>query len=179
MQNPSVTGAMTTRAATISLVDVGRYYEPNRFPYQRHSLDWLQHQTASATLSSFVQRWNNPFGGALPTLRIGDRGQGVAELQRALNRLEYCLEVDGELGGVTQAAVRHFQQQRQLQADGVVGKQTWSELFKGAGTIRLSELLNLKNELTAGQVVALAWLQVQLPRAVVSEFAKRWRNQVQ
>ncbi len=180
MQDQFTTGATATSASTISLVDVGRFYDPTRFSHQRNSLDWLQHQTASATLSTFVQRWNNPFSEAVPTLTEGNRGQAVRELQTALNRWNIPLAVDGDFGRFTKAAVIRFQQQRQLKADGIVGNRTWGELFKSAGTIRLSELLNLKNtQLTARQSIALEGLQSQLSGAVLTEFAKRWRNQVQ
>lgn len=179
MQEQFATNTTAATASTISLVDVARFYDPTRFSYQRNSLDWLQHQTSEPTLSNFVQRWNNPFTEDLPMLVEGDRGQAVIELQTALNRWNIPLSVDGEFGRFTKAAVVRFQQQRQLKADGIVGNQTWNELFKSAGTIRLSELLNTKKEPTPRKSIALQWLQSQLSRAVLTEFAKRWRNQVQ
>jgi len=179
MQEQFAMNEMVATASTISLVDVARFYEPTRFSYQRNSLDWLQNQISSATLLNFVQRWNNPFGENLPMLIEGDRGQSVIELQTALNRWKITLKVDGEFGRLTKAAVARFQQQRKLKADGIVGSQTWGELFKSEGTIRLSELLNVKKEPTTRKSIALQWLQSQLSRAVLTEFAKRWRNQVQ
>ena len=179
MQEQFVTGTTAANASTISLVDVGRYYDPTRFSHQRNSLDWLQHQTTSATLSTFVQRWNNPFGETLPILMEGDRGEAVTELQLALERWNIPLAIDSDFGRFTKAAVIRFQQQRRLKADGIVGNQTWRELFKSEGTIRLSELLFFRQALPTYKSNALEWLQSQLSRAVLTEFAKRWRNQVQ
>ena len=99
----------------------------------------------------------------------GDRGQAVTELQTALNRWNIPVRVDGEFGRFTKAAVVRFQQQRKLKADGIVGNQTWVELFKSAGTIRLSELLNTKQELTPRKTIALQWLQSQLSRPFLTK----------
>jgi len=179
MQEQFVADEMAAATTSISLVNVVRYYEPTRYLHQRNSLDWLQHQTASATLTAFAQRWNNPFGASLPMLTEGDRGQAVTELQTALNRWNIPLRVDGEFGRFTKAAVIRFQQQRNLKVDGTVGNRTWNELFKVAGTLRLAELLDLKDDMLTQHTAALQWLQSQLSQPLLTEFGKRWRNQVQ
>lgn len=58
-----------------------------------------------------------------PTLRRGDRGPHVANLQRLL-----ALKADGIFGPNTEQAVRLFQQSKGLKVDGVVGPATWSAL---------------------------------------------------
>lgn len=58
------------------------------------------------------------------TLKPGDRGQAVTQLQRQLNAQGMSLYVDGDYGAVTAAAVRSFQQQRGLVIDGVAGEKT-------------------------------------------------------
>ena len=58
-----------------------------------------------------------------PTLRRGDSGAAVKQLQQKLN-----IEADGYFGPDTEAAVTHFQQRRGLEADGIVGWYTWQEL---------------------------------------------------
>ena len=66
-----------------------------------------------------------------PTLRKGDSGESVKELQERLNALGYnCGVADGKFGGKTLAAVRDFQAKHGLEADGVVGRKTWAELLR-------------------------------------------------
>jgi hypothetical protein len=65
-----------------------------------------------------------------PTLRIGSRGDHVRRLQQLLNSHHGLrLATDGVMGPRTLAAVRQFQQSRQLSADGIVGKRTWGALY--------------------------------------------------
>ena len=67
-------------------------------------------------------------------LRRGDRGASVFTLQRQLNRIakDYpflgTLTVDGIFGSQMEATVKRFQQQFNLTADGVVGRQTWYKI---------------------------------------------------
>src|SRR5512144_419828 len=59
------------------------------------------------------------------TLRMGDEGSAVKDLQQAL--LQHGFNpglIDGDFGTGTQAAVLAFQQSRQLLADGVAGPRT-------------------------------------------------------
>lgn len=65
------------------------------------------------------------------TVRSGDRGPEVKELQELLNRLlqpSPQLQADGVFGAKTAAAVKRFQASRQLGIDGVVGAKTWQAL---------------------------------------------------
>jgi len=67
-----------------------------------------------------------------PVLREGDQGAAVRELQMLLkahlpNRHE--LTIDGDFGRKTQQAVTTFQRQAHLQADGIVGTNTWRALL--------------------------------------------------
>lgn len=66
-----------------------------------------------------------------PTLRRGDKGDAVILLQSELIRLGYPLPkygVDGDFGKETEMAVKQFQQDNRLTADGVVGPKTWKAL---------------------------------------------------
>lgn len=70
--------------------------------------------------------------GYLPTLRRGDRGGYVKELQTLLNYsgINAHLTIDGIFGSLTEIAVISFQKLRGLKADGIVGPRTWTELTK-------------------------------------------------
>lgn len=65
----------------------------------------------------------------IPTLRRGNQGDEVADLQMLLNsKYGYDLEVDGNFGKATESAVKDFQKKHGLTADGVVGPKTWKAL---------------------------------------------------
>jgi hypothetical protein len=60
----------------------------------------------------------------------GSQGSLVKALQEKLSQLGYDVgAMDGFFGPLTEAAVLKFQQNRGLDADGVVGNQTWQALF--------------------------------------------------
>jgi peptidoglycan hydrolase-like protein with peptidoglycan-binding domain len=59
-----------------------------------------------------------------PKLKRGDRGDAVRALQTLLD-----VKVDGSFGFGTETALRKFQQNRGLKADGIVGAQTWAVLL--------------------------------------------------
>lgn len=66
-----------------------------------------------------------------PVLRKGSKGTAVTELQAMLDKLGYDLGlcgVDGDFGKCTEAAVKQFQRDRGLAADGICGPITWREL---------------------------------------------------
>lgn len=60
-----------------------------------------------------------------PTVRRGDRGATVEQLQVALGGLK----VDGKFGWFTDRAVRAFQRAHGLKVDGVVGPKTWAAIL--------------------------------------------------
>ena len=68
-----------------------------------------------------------------PTIRKGSKGEAVRKLQAVLARLGYDLGpcgTDGDFGRCTDAAVRQFQRDSGLKADGIAGPLTWKELMK-------------------------------------------------
>jgi putative peptidoglycan binding protein len=73
---------------------------------------------------------------ALPnqTLKPGDSGAQVRELQRALKSLGYSVgTVDGQYGPATKTAVAAFQHTAGLTEDGVFGPKTLDALIQRAG----------------------------------------------
>ncbi len=62
------------------------------------------------------------------TISYGSSGSDVKKLQEKLNSKGYSLEVDGQFGSKTQAAVRDYQKKNNLSVDGIVGNATWGSL---------------------------------------------------
>src|SRR5918994_387845 len=66
-------------------------------------------------------------------LRRGDRGRGVVDLQTRLLNLGFELGnrgIDGVFGSRTEFAVKAFQQDIGILADGLVGEITWNEIYE-------------------------------------------------
>lgn len=67
------------------------------------------------------------------TLRRGDRGREVVDLQTRLNSAGFELGsrgIDGVFDADTERAVKAFQQRLGVTADGLVGAVTWGEMFE-------------------------------------------------
>jgi peptidoglycan hydrolase-like protein with peptidoglycan-binding domain len=68
----------------------------------------------------------------VPTLQKGDSGVSVERLQLMLNvlgGLNPPLDVDGDFGSLTEAAVKAFQKNNGLTGTGVVGPKSWTILL--------------------------------------------------
>ncbi len=99
----------------------------------------------------------------MKTLKPGDRGKEVLDVQSRLRALGFDVGtdgVDGLFGEDTRTAVELYQQQNGLLADGIVGENTWCELveskyetgerllylrippFRGADVVKLQRSLN-------------------------------------
>lgn len=69
----------------------------------------------------------NPY----PTLKLGQKGDAVARLQRQLSKKGFLDgSSDGAFGPMTEAAVKAAQEALGLEVDGVVGPATWRALLK-------------------------------------------------
>lgn len=64
-------------------------------------------------------------------LKLGSRGDDVAQLQRRLTQLGYSVAVDGVFGPQTERAVKSLQSDWGLKVDGIVGPQTLSAMTGG------------------------------------------------
>lgn len=64
-------------------------------------------------------------------LTIGMSGDTVKNVQKMLKKLGYLSSADGYFGSGTEAAVRSFQKQNGLSADGKVGRATMTKLVSG------------------------------------------------
>lgn len=67
-------------------------------------------------------------GHSWPLLKTGHRGTNVRTIHHLLAPAGYRLEVDGAFGSNTASATEAFQKRHGLQADGIVGPNTWNAL---------------------------------------------------
>ncbi|MPZ73797.1 MAG: N-acetylmuramoyl-L-alanine amidase [Nitriliruptorales bacterium] len=69
-------------------------------------------------------------------IRRGDTGPPVVDVQQRLSRaLGEGITADGAFGDRTHEAVRRFQRERHLPADGIVGAETWRALVESGYTL--------------------------------------------
>lgn len=71
-------------------------------------------------------------------IRPGARGSAVRDVQQRLGALGAALgheASEGYFGADTEAAVRDFQRERRLPADGIVGVDTWGQLVEAGWTL--------------------------------------------
>jgi peptidoglycan hydrolase-like protein with peptidoglycan-binding domain len=72
----------------------------------------------------------NPLSALPRTVKNGDRGPEVEQAQRILFNNGYATgALDGDFGPVTEGAVKAFQRDRSLAANGVVGPETWAAML--------------------------------------------------
>ena len=64
-----------------------------------------------------------------PLVQQNDKGHPVPSLQYLLRQRGHVVTVDGDFGPRTDAAVRAFQQEKNLAVDGIVGPLTWQALI--------------------------------------------------
>jgi hypothetical protein len=62
-------------------------------------------------------------------LQKGSKGELVKKIQNALDSQGFPCAVDGDFGSNTETAVKNFQQQKGVTADGKIGPITWEKLF--------------------------------------------------
>ena len=85
--------------------------------------------------------------------RLGDAGDAVRDIQGRLLALGYDVDITGELTLEAESAVRAFQSDRGLTADGVVGPETWRVLYE-AGYRLGDRLLLLRRPFMRGEDVS-------------------------
>ncbi len=67
---------------------------------------------------------------SMPVLKKGSKGDWVVIAQGRLVVAGYKIEVDGVFGPKTEEAVKKYQADHHLTVDGIIGKNTWSALYK-------------------------------------------------
>lgn len=92
-----------------------------------------------------------------PTLKKGDKGKDVANLQKLLMKAGYALPkygADGDFGDECLSAVKAFQKDNKLTVDGIVGAKTWEALLAvPALEKRYKIIINDVNETVKNKIV--------------------------
>lgn len=92
-----------------------------------------------------------------PTLRKGDKGADVANLQRLLMQAGYALPkygADGDFGDECLSAVKAFQRNNKLTVDGIVGAKTWAALLNAQTVAKHYKIIiNDVNEAAKNKIV--------------------------
>lgn len=99
------------------------FYRPNWTGDQAVSteqISWSKYREYYYELAWFEKSEIKTF----PLLRVGSSGVYVKILQDFLG-----VNVDGNFGIETENALKQYQEKKQLEADGVCGRQTWSSFF--------------------------------------------------
>jgi murein L,D-transpeptidase YcbB/YkuD len=91
---------------------------------------YRRQQKPSRQQSRREQMVSQTYANQLPILSFGNSGVTVRVLQKLLVSNGYAMRVDGVFGALTETAVQAFQNQRNIQVDGIVGQRTWYELTK-------------------------------------------------
>lgn len=137
------------RFPSISAVKGHYDYANTACPGKYFPMDVFRKLTRDEGVSIFVPRKKINNEGedsqmsSRPTIRIGSKGEHVQYAQRLLIDLGYDLRrfgADGSFGAETEAAVKAFQKDHKLTADGVIGPKTWNALENAVKSILEKEV---------------------------------------
>ncbi|WLR61292.1 C40 family peptidase [Guptibacillus hwajinpoensis] len=120
-------------------------------------------QTVSALTGSTSSKSSSSSNTYSSTLRYGDRGQSVTNLQSQLkSKGYYNYSVDGIYGSITQQAVRNFQSANGLSVDGIAGSNTFAAL--NGSSVSSSSSSQVKSASTSNSsVVSIAKQYIGVP----------------
>jgi len=96
-------------------------------------------------------------------LKLGSTGDDVVKLQNKLG-----VDPIGKFGPKTEAAVKAWQSQNGLTADGIVGDGTWSKLF-AEGTVSAPTLITEPAPIRSSGGLKLEKLKGHIPDAVIAQ----------
>ena len=123
--------------------DVFFYVRKSGNWYQLQSGYWIKNTYAEVLDDDDVEDYFDSYAGG--TYREGDSGSMVLWIQEALDELDYYDgEKSGDFGRLTKEAVRKFQRDHDISADGVAGPKTIAKIMEelskeyasGAGTAK-------------------------------------------
>lgn len=111
-----------------SIGEVINSIQPSQIPAVEETPEPVEATDEPVTPTPEMQM--TPAPTTITTLRKGDLGDGVKQMQLKLIQLGYLNGVaDGEFGSGTLAAVKEFQRSNNLKADGVAGAGTLTALY--------------------------------------------------
>jgi RHS repeat-associated protein len=135
------------------------------------------------SLNRYTYCANNPLIYYDPTgntyIERGDSGDGVVALQEHLIDLGYNLGswgADGSFGGATYAAVLQFQNDYGLQADGIVGNQTWTTITTAAALIDAPDFVDADQQIAQAANTAVGHISDDTVVVSKSEHDKIIKN---
>lgn len=144
----------STKMGTANKGDVFYYINTVADWFQIQSGYWIKKQYASVMSESDVDSYIGSGSYAGDTYSEGDSGPMVSWLQEALDELDYYSgEVSGHYGSLTKEAVRKFQRDHGISADGVAGPKTIAKISEtlnnsvtgGTGTVVLDKAKTIYN----------------------------------
>lgn len=99
----------------------------------------------------------------MKTLKYGDKGEKVAQLQNLLKQQGAKISIDGDFGVATEKAVLAYQKSQNLLADGIVGIKTWQALNGEPTThyLATADYEQAANELGVPVSVIIAFAKVE------------------
>ncbi|MBR4039458.1 MAG: peptidoglycan-binding protein [Clostridia bacterium] len=137
----------STKMGTANKGDVFHYINTVDNWFQIQSGYWIKKDYVAVMTESEVDSYIGSGSYAGGTYREGDRGSMVQWIQEALDELDYYSgELSGHYGSKTKEAVRKFQRDHDLSADGVAGPKTIAKIMEslnnstiGSGTVTLDK----------------------------------------
>lgn len=114
---------------TITVIEGNSGYPPDD-RVRRRQISSHYDKIFTVVRPNYNQQVVLPF--SLPLTRSGDKNIYVSIIQYILYKKKFFTsvsEVDGEFGPNTKEAVKEFQKNAGIEADGMVGKDTWYHLF--------------------------------------------------
>jgi peptidoglycan hydrolase-like protein with peptidoglycan-binding domain len=117
----------------LAYIHLAEAYEQQNIPQTpSRKLKWPNFSARAISSAISVLLTASVFGTTVPAIaamKVGDSGEQVVEVQRRLQELGYFkFKATGYYGSLTEDAVKHFQQNNGLVADGVIGSNTKSAL---------------------------------------------------
>ena len=87
-------------------------------------------ESSGSNSTNSVHNLDSEYIRTLPLLQYGSKGIYVKILQVLLNYYNNAdLDVDGDFGPLTKSAVATYQMAHSLEIDGIVGRETWTQLL--------------------------------------------------